>query len=271
MECDICERSGVDLSQVGLHCPMCARTALYIPRLEHGRVLLEKATLASKFENITNGAETTDHNRRLAKSWRTELTRVTASDVRENIEASQASIASLRDDISQLRRELSERRAKLAADRAALKTARGSTAGADKGQTDRRKDAMSKGLKNFDAIHEVSVETRAYLCREAASLLRLRQRKRRSGAGSQEYYAIAGWQIPDLREIANFKCTELTAMLTTFSHLLCLVAFYLGVRLPAEITLPRRDYPLATINTPSTSYASSKADFPGSGSFLAMT
>jgi hypothetical protein len=271
MECDICDRSGTSLLNTGLHCPSCARSTLYLPRLEHARMLLEKAALNTKFDDITKGADNLDHSLRLAKSWKTEIARAKANDVRETLQQSEASIASVKENITGLRKELAQRRTKLDTGRATLKHAKGAVAGHDKGQMDRRKDAMAKGTKSFDTIHEASVETRAYLCREAASLLRLRQRKRRTNDGAHEYYAIAGWQVPDLRDIANFKCNELTAMLSTFSHLLCLTAFYLGVRLPAEITLPHRDYPLATISTPATSYTSSKIDFPGSGSFLAMT
>lgn len=38
--------------------------------------------------------------------------------------------------------------------------------------------------------------------------------------------------------------------------------------MPAEITLPHRDYPLPTINTPQTSYFGHRIAFPGSGSSL---
>lgn len=273
MECNICARDGSDLAManIGLYCTSCARAALYTPRLEHARVLLEKVALNTRFDDVTKDAAVVEQNRRFAKSWRTEVSRTKASDMRSDLDQKQASIVSLKDDIAKMRDEIAARKADLASQRAALKTVRGSLAGQDKGQTDRLIDVTAKGLKNFNAIHDASVETRAYLCREAATLLRLRQRKTRKGDQIREHYLIAGWQIPDLRSIANYKCTELTAMLATFSHLLCLVAFYLGVRLPAEITLPRRDYPLATINTPSTSYTSTKVDFPGSGSFFAMT
>jgi hypothetical protein len=52
------------------------------------------------------------------------------------------------------------------------------------------------------------------------------------------------------------------------TRLVFLCAFYLSVRLPAEITLPHRDYPFATINTPQTSYLGQRITFPGSGSSL---
>ena len=65
--------------------------------------------------------------------------------------------------------------------------------------------------------------------------------------------------------------TDLTAVLTALARLVVLVSFYLGVRLPAEITLPYRDYPLATITHPATSYISTKVPFPGSGSNVSLS
>ncbi len=50
-----------------------------------------------------------------------------------------------------------------------------------------------------------------------------------------------------------------------------LISFYLGIRLPAEVTLPRRDYPLATITHPTTSYLSARVPFPGSGSNVSLS
>ena len=58
------------------------------------------------------------------------------------------------------------------------------------------------------------------------------------------------------------KITELSAELSSTAHLLVLVSFYLSIRLPAEITLPHRDYPLPTIFTPANSYAGREVPFP---------
>jgi hypothetical protein len=50
-----------------------------------------------------------------------------------------------------------------------------------------------------------------------------------------------------------------------------LIAFYLGIQLPAEVTLPHRDYPLTTISAPSASYTGLKVSFPGSGSGVSLS
>ena len=48
------------------------------------------------------------------------------------------------------------------------------------------------------------------------------------------------------------------------ANLLVLTSHYLSLRLPAEITLPHRDYPGATIFSPRSSYNSRQVPFPGS-------
>lgn len=57
---------------------------------------------------------------------------------------------------------------------------------------------------------------------------------------------------------------QVTTSLCSLAHLVHLVSHYLSVRLPAEITLPHRDYPLATIFSPGSSYLSRDVPFPGS-------
>lgn len=269
MECSVCERSGDELVDVGVNCASCARTLLYGHRLEHARYLLEKAKLHSQFDAITTGKP---EEQRLTEAWNTEIHRTKVNDVRGRLSQSHEAIAALKTEIATLKEETARKKSDLAAEGKELKTTKATLAGSNKGQIDKLHDTMTKGIKGFESMHNASVDMRAYLCRETASLLRLRQRKSRSGDGSQrERYLIAGWIIPDLRTINTVRCTELTAILSCIAHLLSLISFYLGVRLPAEITLPHRNYPLATINTPATSYSGAKIEFPGSGSYLAMT
>lgn len=52
-------------------------------------------------------------------------------------------------------------------------------------------------------------------------------------------------------------------MLSHIAHILVLSTHYLSLRLPAEITLPHRDYPLPTIFPLATSYKTPNVTFPG--------
>lgn len=57
---------------------------------------------------------------------------------------------------------------------------------------------------------------------------------------------------------------DLSASITNLASLLMRISTYLLIRLPAEITLPHRDYPLPTIFKVDDSYQSREVLFPGS-------
>lgn len=58
--------------------------------------------------------------------------------------------------------------------------------------------------------------------------------------------------------------TQVSTANTNVAHLVHLVSHYLSLRLPAEITLPHRDFPLPTILSPSSSYTGRDFPYPGS-------
>lgn len=66
----------------------------------------------------------------------------------------------------------------------------------------------------------------------------------------------------------DMRCTDLTAVLGNTAFIVYLCSYYIGIKLPSEITVPHRDYPLTTIMTPAQSYFGQNIPFPGSGSSL---
>ena len=60
---------------------------------------------------------------------------------------------------------------------------------------------------------------------------------------------------------------QVTTSITHLAHLVHLVSHYLSLRLPAEITLAHRDYPLPTIFSPGASYSLKEVPYPGSTPF----
>jgi hypothetical protein len=120
--------------------------------------------------------------------------------------------------------------------------------------------------------------TRAFLCEEAARLYGLRQVKK----GNLKRYELGGIDIVDLHAMNSaFSSTSSDAVLQLtwidmtpeaistslahISHMLMLASHYLSIRLPAEITLPHRDYPRPTIFSLASSYRHGEVSFPGSG------
>lgn len=71
------------------------------------------------------------------------------------------------------------------------------------------------------------------------------------------------------KEIANnpdLPPEVVSTSLAHIAHILALACHYLAIRLPAEITLPHRDYPRPTIFSLASSYAHGEVPFPGSAS-----
>jgi hypothetical protein len=69
---------------------------------------------------------------------------------------------------------------------------------------------------------------------------------------------------PSLTMLAGLSPEVISTSLAHIAHILVLATHYLAIRLPAEITLPRSDYPRPTIFTLSSSYKHGEVPFPGS-------
>ncbi|KAL4798147.1 UV radiation resistance protein and autophagy-related subunit 14-domain-containing protein [Aspergillus venezuelensis] len=128
----------------------------------------------------------------------------------------------------------------------------------------RRESGLLNGIRNsikrtdhlWHSNHTKTAEARIFLCREAASLYGLRQKVRKRDDSLKETFTIGGVSILDLRELNGAPPDHISTSFSYIAHILVLVSHYLSLRLPAEITLPHKNYPHATIYTPSASYLS---------------
>ena len=264
MECDICSR--LPDEALDFLCASCARTSAYLPRLEHAQVLLEKATFGTKVEQsitndqVTQVSSSSDQSANSRKVWHNELKQVQISEIKQFIEQSKVNRDQIHGECQILRDQIAELKSKIADMRKNLGTIK------NKVPTDREAHLSNLSTANGNTtssllrLQQRSTSNRATLCREAAFLMRLRQRRRQKDAQGKEQYSIAGLTLPDLRDISNVRCVDLTAVLGSVVHLVLLVAFYLGVRLPAEIHMPAPDHALPTICAPSASYTGKKLD-----------
>jgi hypothetical protein len=169
----------------------------------------------------------------------------------------------LKDDIQAAREEIAQRKAILLNKRAELDNINAAVPERRIALTDKAQEGIKKTSHSWDAIHNKAIETRSFLCREAAHLHGLRQRKKMRAGVVKDQYTIGGVSLVDLKDINSAKVNELTTSLNSTAHLLVLVSFYLSIRLPAEIVLPHRNYPLPTIFTPANSYQDREIPFPG--------
>ncbi|KAL2422830.1 Autophagy-related protein 14 [Exophiala dermatitidis] len=271
MPCSVCQ---TQLSQEGgVHCAGCARAALYNVRTELAKVLLEKEALRRKVEAITGpepdpSQPLDEETAALRSAWQAQNIRNQVQESKERTEETYRLISEKKKELEERKARAQELREKLGKRRTNLALAEESLA-KDKKKHEEVKEAYGKQKAAHDTLHNQIVESKAALCRKAAGLLKLQHTKKKTKDGVvRDRYTIGGLLLPDLRDINNLRCTELTAAIGNAARLVILTAFYLGVRLPAELTSARPDYPLPTINTPLTSYSGQRVPFPGSGTSL---
>ncbi|KAI9835727.1 MAG: hypothetical protein M1819_001905 [Sarea resinae] len=276
MQCDICLRS--QSSRLAFHCTTCARNALYELRVENARTLLEKEELGRQVESLVSAPTTSNDTTKEAETeragprrWAIEQAVYQKQDSLDRIREMKAQSELLQSEIETGKADISRRKALLAQRRSELTEAgrelpsrRATTLGTVK-------KSISRTEARWDALHSKTVESRAFLCREAANLYGFRQRRRKKSGTIKEDYVIGGVGIVDLRELNSASPTQITTSITNLSHLLILASHYLLLRLPAEITLPHRGYPLPTIFPPSSSYLNRDVPFPGSTTAMQAT
>ncbi|EEH33617.2 hypothetical protein PAAG_04667 [Paracoccidioides lutzii Pb01] len=277
MSCHVCNRG--PNTRLQLLCPTCSRNHLYPIRFDHAKVLLEKEALGKEIEaavavkdtgNIgfaeneqQDGSESQQHS----SLWALQAAKSRSSQ-------SAARTSTILNRIRALREEIREGKEKISHRKALLKLRR-SDVGSATYQVDNRRASMLSTVQNnikktehlWNSLHDKTAQSRVFLCREVANLYRLRQRSRRKNGELVTVYTIGGVNIFDLRDLNGANHTHITTSLTYISHLLVLVSHYLSLRLPAEITLPHRNYPLPTIFSPSSSYSSRKTTFPGTSPY----
>ncbi|KAH0539094.1 hypothetical protein FGG08_004332 [Glutinoglossum americanum] len=262
MQCDICARKHT--SKLPFNCATCARNALYELRLENARTLLDKEALGRQVEaSLSSSSSTGQSSSSISNRWDTEQAAARTGESLERIQEIQNQADVLKKDIEDGRVHIAKLKASLAQRRSDYESA-------SHNLTARRTatlESVEKGIKRIDhrwnTLHARTVEARVFLCREAANLYGLKQRRRRKGGVVREDYLICGVGIVDLRDLNSALPSQITTSITHLAHLLILISHYLSLRLPAEVTLPHRDYPLPTIFTPSSSYSARDVPFPG--------
>lgn len=198
MECDICcRKSTADLE---LFCLACARSSIYAIRLEFAKVLLAKEQLALKVEtNVVPSAENEARDDPKLV-WRSEIEKAHKEDTDSRTQQTLDHVGKLQEELDQARKDISVRRAHLESRKADLE-AIGARIHSQRSQNVTKVvETTKRGKLSLNALHDRSVETRAFLCREAAVLLGLKQRKKRKSDSIIDQYYLGGLPIVDLKE-----------------------------------------------------------------------
>jgi hypothetical protein len=279
MECDICGKPG---QNAPLHCITCARSAIELPRIELARCLIDRDRVAKHVKAVVEGLEDKESQHvslsdskggllvdRFECTRNVELQRARAetAEIEEHTQLIADHATSLRAQMEETRKEIEAKRASIAQRKSDLSSA---TYGIDARRANEA-DKVQQNIKRMDykndKVHHDTREMRTYLCRTAAKLagLKITQRRSKDTGKVREVYNIGPGnrlRIYDLQELHDAQPDNLSASLGAVSQLLVRVAGYLGVRLPAEITMPHNEYPQPTIFRPTSSYLGKNVSFP---------
>lgn len=274
MECDICSRD-YDSKRLPFLCPVDARNQLYETRFQHLRISLERDGLEHEINHLLDSSP--------AQPGHDAVDSARASQRRAESRTSQILAAA-----DQLRSEIQAARDEIQARKAAIARRRSDLASLSDGLPERRARQDGDVEKSIQRLRyrwaqsaEEMANCRSFLCTEAAHLYgmdRMRVPTENGTGGAWEYH-IGKVPVIELRDMNCMTtlmhdkeaiCTDLLALspelITTslghISHVLMLASHYLAIRLPAEITLPHRDYPLATIFNVASSYRHPPVSFP---------
>lgn len=278
MECDICGKAGSHGHP--LHCITCARSYLEQPRIELARALIDKDGVERHVKAVIQDAEDTSSvslsdskggflvDRQLCTDnldWQRTRTETIEIEERMTLIAEQA--ARLREQAETGRRDIAAKRAANAQRKSDLSSA---TYGIDSrraNELDKVRQMVKRMDYKSDKVHYETIEQRRQLCTTSAKLAGLKMSKRRTrDGGTKEVFNIGPGtklRIWDLRDMNDAPPDYLSASLAAVAQLLVRVAAYLGIRLPAEITLPHNGYPQPTIFSIASSYQGKKVPFPG--------
>ena len=194
-------------------------------------------------------------------------TRTETVEIEERMTFVTEQAARLREQMEAVRKDIQAKRAANAQRKSDLSSA---TYGIDSrraNELDKVQQMVKRMDYKSDKVHYETMEQRRQLCTTSAKLAGLKMSKRRTKEGGiKEVFNIGPGtklRIWDLRDMNDAPPDYLSASLAAVAQLLVRVAAYLGIRLPAEITLPHNNYPQPTIFSVASSYQGKKVPFPG--------
>lgn len=219
MQCDICQRpQNIPLS---FNCTSCARNELYGPRIQQAQVLLEAESIGHDVEKyVGNLGQSKVMSRSDAKSPEGHpaiaIERATADrlNLTEQTEKIMTQVKLVRDQTEDLKRLLAKKRSENSLRRSTLEDATKLLAQRQSSGSGPVQENIKQTQERWDALHLKIVDARTFLCREAAQLYGLHQRRRRKGAQGRDLYYVGGLPTVDLRDL-NSKTNNIFTLSST--------------------------------------------------------
>ncbi|KAF4905666.1 Autophagy-related protein 14 [Colletotrichum viniferum] len=258
MNCDICQRPHHPQQRPFL-CAVDARNRCYEGRMRILQALMENESLQQQINDLL--AQSGPAN----SSTSAVAIEASVSDQKKAEDRTAQIIAQadkLKREIAAAKKEIADRKAALSRRKSDLTSASDGTEARRSRQLDETERSISVTKYKWNRSADNMATTRAFLCMEAAKLYGLRRIKK--GSSARYEYKIGGVDVIDLSSMNAVSPETLSTSLANLAHIVVLTSHYLSIRLPAEITLPHRDYPRPTIFNLASSYQHGDVPFPGS-------
>ena len=123
----------------------------------------------------------------------------------ERNQAILAHIEALRAETKQIKADIAKRKISLNVRRSTLEAAKKDLLQKQATAIKPINKSITRIEHRWEALHTTSAESRVFLCREAASLYGLHQRRRKKGTTGRDTYMIGGVPIVDLRDINSMS------------------------------------------------------------------
>lgn len=216
MQCDICGRPAS--SRLFFNCTLCARNALYQSRVQSAQILVQKEALKKEVEqiidcssNIVNTSKGLDSAKTNANvAWTAHNAAFEQALFKDRTQCTLNHVHSLREEMKVIKLEIQERKKKLERRRSEFASAKEELLTSQ----DNAKMPIEKGIRRTEhrwhTLHNKTAESRSFLCKEAAILHGLQQRKRKKGGPGRDTYLIGGWPIVDLWDLNSTYVRTMT-------------------------------------------------------------
>ncbi|KAL0935135.1 uncharacterized protein CTRU02_209726 [Colletotrichum truncatum] len=257
MNCNICQRPHHS-QRLPFLCAVDARNHCYEGRLKNLQTLMENESLQRQINDLLTPSTANDApNRNIFLE--TSVSEQKKSEDRTSEIIAQAE--KLKTEIAAAKKEIADRKAILSRRKSDLESASTGIATRRARQLEETERSIQVNKYKWNRSADNMASTRSFLCMEAAKLYGLRRIKK--GSSSRYDFKIGGVDVIDLSSMNAASPEVLSTSLANIAHIVALTSHYLSIRLPAEITLPHRDYPRPTIFNLASSYQHGDIPFPG--------
>lgn len=208
MQCDICRRSPSE--RLPFHCTICARNAVYESRIRIAQMLLENEAASTAVERKIGTKNTAagrsepppdKKSQETSLAWTIKQANADRAISTEKTEQILTHVKALQKQTETIKAEIARRKASVSQRKKDLQSSREELAVREATALEPFERGVKRIQHRWDAMHAKTLESRVFLCREAANLYGLQRRKTKKEVTGGYAYFIGGTAIPDLRDL----------------------------------------------------------------------